>query len=154
MSTPDETINPYYSTAKIGRLLGYSAQTIINYCSNGRIKFERVGERGPRRIKHSDFVEFLNAEGMELPGFNIKVDKGAIDLSHPIVAKRERLERLSNISEEDAAKHLNGIIQIIKKTHIKRADILRDVVHYVESMGGEEVSDAKETQQETAEATG
>jgi len=52
------------TTGDMGKLLGVSPITIINWMEAGRLPFERLGPRGRRRISAQDALAFVKQQGI------------------------------------------------------------------------------------------
>lgn len=52
------------STGDVAKLLGTSAQTIINWSTSGRLEYQRIGT-GPRRILVSSVLSLLESEHID-----------------------------------------------------------------------------------------
>ncbi|MEN9353721.1 MAG: Helix-turn-helix domain [Fibrobacterota bacterium] len=53
------------TTGELGRLLGVTPITIINWMEAGKLPFERIHERGRRRIRECDVQAFVLREGID-----------------------------------------------------------------------------------------
>lgn len=54
------------TTAQAGRLIGYTAQSIINWVEQGLFPAHRINS-GRRHIPIKEFVEFLKGQGYPIP---------------------------------------------------------------------------------------
>lgn len=53
------------TTGEMGRLLGVTPVTVINWMEAGKLPFERTSEKGRRRIREQDVLDFVTREGIE-----------------------------------------------------------------------------------------
>jgi len=53
------------TTGEMGRLLSVTPITIINWMEAGKLPFERTSEKGRRRIREQDVLDFVTREGID-----------------------------------------------------------------------------------------
>lgn len=53
------------TTGELGRLLGVTPITIINWMEAGKLPFERTSAKGRRRIREQDVLGFVTREGID-----------------------------------------------------------------------------------------
>ncbi len=53
------------TTGELGRLLGVTPVTVINWMEAGKLPFERTSAKGRRRIREQDVLDFVTREGIE-----------------------------------------------------------------------------------------
>jgi excisionase family DNA binding protein len=53
------------TTGELGRLLGVTPISIINWMEAGKLPFERTSAKGRRRIREQDVLDFVTREGID-----------------------------------------------------------------------------------------